>query len=79
MDNKIDKYLIPEYKSCWKLASIQVFSFLLLFPDLFEYAHTFGWVDELPDTVKWSLRGIAVLGIFARLWSQQKGSRNENQ
>ncbi|WP_295548596.1 hypothetical protein [uncultured Pseudacidovorax sp.] len=63
---------IPEWKKAAKLASVQVFAVLGLFPDIYNGIAALGWLEELPPTAKWCIRGLAAIGIAARLIRQDK-------
>ncbi len=63
--------LIDEWKAAWKLASVWVFAFIGMFPDIYNAVAAMGWMSELPSPALWSIRGLAVAGIASRLIKQQ--------
>lgn len=62
--------LIDNWRQAWKLASIRIFAVILILPDVYEYAHTLGWTEELPENFTWIIRGAALLGVVVRLLKQ---------
>jgi len=61
---------IPEWKRAGKLASVQVLTLLVIFPDLYNAIAALGWLEELPRAAKWCIRVLAAIGIAARLIKQ---------
>lgn len=64
--------LIDDWRKAWKLASVWVFGLVTLFPDIYDAIAAMGWMDELPELAKWSIRGLGVLGVIARVLSRRK-------
>jgi hypothetical protein len=62
--------LIDNWRQAWKLASIRIFAVILILPDVYDYAHTLGWTEELPESFTWVVRGAALLGVVVRLLKQ---------
>lgn len=61
---------IPDWKRAGKLASVQVLTLLVLFPDIYNGIAALGWLEELPIAAKWCIRVLAAIGIAARLIKQ---------
>lgn len=49
-----------------------MFILIGFFPDLYDGVSAMGWLEELPDPAKWSIRGLASAGIAVRLIKQKK-------
>lgn len=64
--------LIDNWRRAWKLASVWVFGLITLFPDIYDAIAAMGWMDELPDPAKWSIRALGTLGVIARVLSRRK-------
>lgn len=62
--------LIDEWKTAWRLASVQLFAVVAVLPDIYNGIAAFGWLDELPGPAKWILRGLGAAGIIARVIKQ---------
>ncbi len=63
--------LIDDWKASWKLASVQVYALILLFPDIYNAVAALGWLGELPPAAMWAVRALAAAGIAARLIKQK--------
>lgn len=59
--------LIDGWHRAWKLASVWVFGLVTVFPDIYDAIAAMGWMDELPEPAKWSIRGLGALGVVARV------------
>lgn len=57
-----------KHYSTWALAV------LVASPDLYQAANSLGMLNDeaMPETVKWSIRGVAGVGLIARFISQRK-------
>jgi hypothetical protein len=57
-----------KHYSTWALA------LLVASPDLYQAAASLGMLadEAMPDAIKWSIRGVAGVGLIARFISQQK-------
>ena len=64
--------LIDDWRKAWKLASVWVFGLVCLFPDMYDAIATMGWMDELPDPAKWSIRALGAMGVIARVLARRK-------
>lgn len=63
--------LIDSWRRSWRLASVQLFAVVALFPDIYDGIAALGWLDELPPEARWPLRALGALGIVARVIQQQ--------
>lgn len=63
--------LIDNWRQCWKLASVQVYVLIAAMPDIYNAVAALGWIDQLPPAAMWVVRGMAVLGIAARIIKQK--------
>ena len=70
--------LIEEWRQAWKLASVQIFAVILILPDLYDYAHTLGWTDQLPEGFTWVVRGAALFGMVMRLLKQNSVHKEDS-
>ena len=59
--------LIENWRRAWKFASVQVFAFIALMPDIYNGIAALGWMDELPEPAKWVIRGLGAAGVVARV------------
>ncbi|HIE5511422.1 TPA: hypothetical protein ACXNQL_000622 [Stenotrophomonas maltophilia] len=59
--------LIDGWRRAWKLASVWVFGLVCLFPDMYDAIAAMGWMDELPEPAKWSIRALGAVGVVARV------------
>jgi len=67
--------LIDKWQEGWKLYSAWAWAFVLALPDLYNGMATMGWLDSMadtPNTLKWIIRGAAVVGLASRFISQTK-------
>lgn len=64
--------LIDNWRKAWKLASVWVFGLVTLFPDIYDAIAAMGWMDELPDQAKWSIRALGAMGVIARVLARRK-------
>ncbi|MCU1054178.1 hypothetical protein JAK47_06470 [Stenotrophomonas maltophilia] len=64
--------LIDDWRKAWKLASVWVFGLVTLFPDAYDAIAAMGWMDELPDPAKWSIRALGAMGVIARVLARRK-------
>jgi len=64
--------LIDGWHRAWKLASVWVFGLVAAFPDIYDAIAAMGWMDELPEPAKWSIRGLGALGVIARVLKSRK-------
>lgn len=66
--------LIADWKRAWRLLSVWAFALIGIAPDLHAGVVALGWLDDpsVPPSFVWTLRGLAVLGIAARLIQQRK-------
>lgn len=57
-----------KHYSTWALAV------LVASPDLYQAASSLGMLNDeaMPETIKWSIRGVAGVGLIARFISQRK-------
>ncbi|MNC79139.1 hypothetical protein D3C75_1315410 [compost metagenome] len=49
-----------------------VFGLVTVFPDIYDAIAAMGWMDELPDPAKWSIRALGALGVIARVLARRK-------
>ena len=63
--------LIENWKHSWKLASVQVYVLIGAMPDIYNAVAALGWIDQLPGAAMWVVRGMAAMGIAARVIKQQ--------
>lgn len=59
--------LIEDWRKAWRFATVQWSTFVLFIPDIYNGIAAMGWLDELPGSVKWLVRGIGAVGIIARV------------
>ncbi|RLK56223.1 hypothetical protein BCL79_0606 [Stenotrophomonas rhizophila] len=64
--------LIDGWHRAWKLASVWVFGLVTVFPDIYDAIAAMGWMDELPEPAKWSIRGLGALGVVARVLKSRR-------
>lgn len=69
--------LIDNWRQCWRLASVQVYVLIAAMPDIYNAVAALGWIEQLPTPAMWIVRGMAVLGIAARI-IKQKGKEQGN-
>ena len=62
--------IIAQWKHAWKLTSVWVFLVIGAFPDIYNAVIAAGLHDEIPESAKMYLRGLAVIGIALRLIKQ---------
>jgi len=67
------KALIPDWRRGWRLLSVWAFAVIGIAPDLHSAVVAMGWLSEpnVPPSLVWALRGLAVLGIAVRLLRQK--------
>lgn len=63
--------LIDDARRFYRLASVWVFFVIGSLPDIYNGIASMGWVEQVPDTFKWILRGAASVGIAARVLKQR--------
>ena len=65
--------LVPEWKQFWKMASFWVYVVIGAMPDIYSGLTAAGLLDEgaLPPFVVYVIRGLAAVGIIARLIKQK--------
>lgn len=68
--------LIANWKHSWKLTSVWVFLIIGVFPDIYNAVIAAGLHDELSETAKMCLRGLAIAGIALRLIKQKAVSQH---
>lgn len=68
------KWLVDEWKHCWKMISLWMFALIGVAPDLYSGIVAMGWLQDenVPQAFVWTLRGLAVAGIAGRLLKQKK-------
>lgn len=68
------RWLVDEWRQAWKMLSVWAFAVIGIAPDLYSGIVAMGWLDDgnVPAAFVWTLRGLAVLGIGARLLRQRK-------
>jgi hypothetical protein len=71
--------LIDDWRQAWRYYSTWAFAALLVMPDAYTAASAIGLFDggAIPPVAEWSIRGLAGLGIVARVVRQvrpEKGS-----
>lgn len=68
------RWLIDEWHQAWKMLSVWAFAVIGIAPDLHAGIVAMGWLndDNVPPAFVWTLRGLAVAGIAARLLRQRK-------
>lgn len=76
MAKSSNKLLIAQWRHAWKLASVWVFLVIGVFPDIYNAVIAAGLHDELPESAKYCLRVLAILGIALRLINQQAVSQH---
>jgi uncharacterized membrane protein len=59
--------LIEGWRRAWKFASVQVFALVALLPDIYNGVAALGWMDELPEAAKWTIRTAGAVGVVARI------------
>lgn len=64
--------LIDDWKSAWRYYTTWAWAVVLAFPDLYSMVAGLMTVAELPNEAAWGIRGLAVVGFFARLVKQKK-------
>lgn len=66
--------LIENWKQGWKFYSVWLFAIVAAMPDLYMAVVAMGWLDSpgVPAQLVWTLRGLGVVGVFARFISQTK-------
>lgn len=62
--------LIDDWKQAYRLYSVQLLALLALMPDIYDGIAAFGWMDELPDPAKWTMRALGAAGIVLRVIRQ---------
>ena len=62
--------MIAQWKHAWKFTSVWVFLVIGAFPDIYNAVIAAGLHDEIPESAKMYLRGLAVIGIALRLIKQ---------
>lgn len=66
----LDRYLIPEWRKLHQMFSVWFFVFIAIAPDAYNAISSMGWLDQVPDQFKWTIRILATVGIFSRLMKQ---------
>lgn len=66
--------LIDDWQRAWRLMSVWAFALVGIAPDLHAGVVAMGWLDDpaVPPAFVWTLRGLAVMGVAARLIRQRK-------
>lgn len=66
--------LIEGWQRGWRFYTVWLFALVAAFPDLYMAVVAMGWLDspDVPQPVVWALRGLGVVGVFARFVSQTK-------
>lgn len=59
--------LIDDARRFYKLASFWVFVFIGAMPSIYDGISAMGWVDQVPPKFAWVIRGMAAVGIAARV------------
>lgn len=72
------KKLIENWRQGWKFYSVWLFALVAAFPDLYMAVVAMGWLDsaDVPKQLVWALRGLGVVGVFARFVSQTRPKGN---
>lgn len=65
---------VPEWRQAFKMLSVWGFALIGIAPDAHAAIVAMGWLSDpsVPPSFVWTLRGLAVAGIVARLIQQQK-------
>jgi hypothetical protein len=65
--------LIAEWKQAWRMLSVWAFALIGIAPDVHAAVVAMGWLSDptVPPAFVWTLRGLAVAGIVARLIQQK--------
>lgn len=63
--------LVSYWKHAWKLTTVWAFIIVGVFPDFYNGVIAAGFHDQLPETAKMWLRGMAAVGILFRLVRQR--------
>lgn len=63
--------LIENWREAWKMASVWVYTLIFAMPDVYNGLASVGVLDHLPVGAVWAIRGLAVLGMAARLVKQK--------
>ncbi|AEJ81611.1 holin [Erwinia phage vB_EamP-S6] len=63
--------LVSYWKHAWKLTTVWAFIIVGVFPDIYNGVIAAGLHDQLPETAKLWLRGMAIIGIAFRLVRQK--------
>lgn len=63
--------LIDNWRKAWKMASVWVYGLIFAMPDVYNGLASVGVLDHLPVGAVWTIRGLAVLGMAARLVKQK--------
>jgi hypothetical protein len=72
--SKLDDWLVAEWRRAWAWAAMWVYGLIAIAPDLYNGVTAMGWLSDgnVPPAFVWTLRGLAVVGMAARLYRQRK-------
>lgn len=66
--------LIENWRQFYKMWSVWMFTLISVSPEAYNAIAAMGWLDQVPEGMVWTVRGLAAMGIFSRLIKQ--GARN---
>jgi hypothetical protein len=67
---KLRELIVADVSAVWKQWSTYVLTALVAFPSAYDAIAAMGWMDQLPEPARWSIRGLATAGILAKHYRQ---------
>lgn len=71
--DSIRNHFIDDLAQAWKKFSVMAFLLIAAIPDAYSAARDLGLLDleTIPDGFKWTVRAVAILGLYLRLVKQK--------